>query len=697
MFAFLRSALSLRALRPLAPQQQPGIVASEAVRGMKVRSSVKKMCEHCNFVRRRGRTPVFLEEVVAAGLQLAGGTVRVTGTLHSYSPAADCAVLVDGQSALVVRTEMLGVMQFHVGQTYQFIGLVRAATGMADQTHVDDVLVARSVELAARVARVVDGLDMAVYRRTVAAMRAAGVSLGKTPLRLRRFSTARVAQTSSVTLKALGLDSYNLGVYDGSWGGNGDIVETRNPATGEILGAVQQASASDLDKAIAKAEEAARHWRMVPAPRRGEIVRQMRGAIAAKIEPLGRLVALEMGKIMAEGVGEVQEFIDVADYAVGLSRMLGGQVLPSERAGHAMLEVWNPLGVVGVISAFNFPVAVYGWNSALALVCGNSVVWKGAPSTSLTSVAVTKILAEVLETNALPGALCTLACGGADIGNQMAADRRLPLVSFTGSTAVGRGVAQAVQQRFGRSLLELGGNNAIIVHADADLDLAVRAVLFAAVGTAGQRCTTARRLLLHQDIHDAFLERLVAAYKQVKIGDPLQPGVLCGPLHTPAAVDAFEQGIRDVEQQGGRVLCGGKALRDRPGNFVEPTVTSIAHDAPVVQREIFAPILHAIKYSTLDEAIMWNNEVAQGLSSSLFTSAPEHIFRWIGPSGSDCGIVNVNIPTNGAEIGGAFGGEKETGGGRESGSTAWQQYMRRQTCTINYSGALPLAQGIKFE
>ncbi|KAJ1940020.1 Alpha-aminoadipic semialdehyde dehydrogenase [Kickxella alabastrina] len=517
------------------------------------------------------------------------------------------------------------------------------------------------------------------------------------PVSSRPLSTSSMLRTTSVTLKALGLDSYNLGVYNGEWSGNGEIIETTNPATGEVLGAVQQASARDLNETLQKATEASRAWRKVPAPKRGDIVRQMRNAVADKIEPLGRLVALEMGKIAAEGVGEVQEYVDVADYAVGLSRMLGGSVLPSERPGHSMLEVWNPLGVVGVISAFNFPVAVYGWNSAIGLVCGNAMVWKGAPTTSLTSVAVTKILAEVLEANALPGALCSLVCGGADVGQQLTADRRVDMVSFTGSTHIGRQVGLEVQRRFGRSLLELGGNNAVIVHSDADIDLAVRAVLFAAVGTAGQRCTTARRLFLHASIHDIFLDRLLAAYKQIRVGDPLLPGILCGPLHTAASVDAFEQGVADVVAQGGRVLCGGKALRDRPGNFVEPTVTSIAHDAPVVHREIFAPILHTIKYDKLDDAVAWNNEVAQGLSSSLFTSSPEHIFRWIGPEGSDCGIVNVNIPTNGAEVGGAFGGEKETGGGRESGSTAWQQYMRRQTCTINYSGTLPLAQGIKFE
>ncbi|KAI9503775.1 Aldehyde/histidinol dehydrogenase [Coemansia spiralis] len=516
-------------------------------------------------------------------------------------------------------------------------------------------------------------------------------------LRTRTFATTTAARTTSVTLKALGLDSYNLGVFNGTWGGNGDVVETVNPATGEVLGAVQQANAKDLNETLERAASAAKQWRMVPAPKRGEVVRQMRNALAEKIEPLGRLVALEMGKILPEGIGEVQEYIDVADYAVGLSRMLNGQVVPSERPGHAMMEVWNPLGVVGVISAFNFPVAVYGWNSAISLVCGNAVVWKGAPTTSLTSVAVTKILAQVLETNGLPGALCSLTAGGADIGQAIAMDKRVDLVSFTGSTNTGRKVALTVQERFGKSILELGGNNAIIVHNDADIDLAVRSVLFAAVGTAGQRCTTTRRLFLHEDIHDTFIDRLKKAYSQIRIGNPLESGVLCGPLHTKAAVALFEQGIVDIKAQGGKILYGGNVLQNLQGNFVEPTITSIAHDAPVVHREIFAPILHTIKYSSINDAVDWNNEVGQGLSSSLFTTSPERIFNWIGPSGSDCGIVNVNIPTNGAEIGGAFGGEKETGGGRESGSTAWQQYMRRQTCTINYSGMLPLAQGIKFE
>ncbi|WAQ99828.1 AL7A1-like protein [Mya arenaria] len=381
--------------------------------------------------------------------------------------------------------------------------------------------------------------------------------------------------------------------------------------------------------------------------------------------------SLEVGKILGEGVGEVQEYIDVCDYAVGLSRMFAGHVFPSERKGHALLEQWNPLGVVGVITAFNFPVAVYGWNSAIAMVCGNCMLWKGAPSTPLTSVAITKTL--------------------------MAKDERLPLVSFTGSTQVGHKVSMMVQERFGKFLLELGGNNAIIVNEDADLDMVVRASVFACAGTAGQRCTTTRRLILHKSVYDEVVSRLVKAYGQLRIGDPCEADTLYGPLHSTAAVEAYKNAIEEAIKQGGKVECGGKVI-DRPGNFVEPTIISgLSHDAKIVQTETFVPIVYILKFEVLDEAIRWNNEVKQGLSSSIFTKDLGNIFQWIGPKGSDCGIINVNIPTNGAEIGGAFGGEKHTGGGRESGSDAWKQYMRRSTITINYSKELPLAQGIKFE
>ncbi|KAI8930115.1 Aldehyde/histidinol dehydrogenase [Entophlyctis helioformis] len=497
-------------------------------------------------------------------------------------------------------------------------------------------------------------------------------------------------------LRRLDLDSENKGVFNGTWSGSGELVYSINPATNNVIAGTRVGTPADLQKTIDLIEKVKPMWRETPAPRRGEIVRQMRVALNDKIQDLGQLVSLEMGKILPEGVGEVQEYIDVCDYALGLSRMIGGGVFPSERPGHFMMEQWNPLGTVGVISAFNFPVAVYGWNSAIGLVCGNAMIWKGAPTTNLSSVAVTKILQRVLEENNLPGALCSLVAGGADVGEAISQSPKIDLVSFTGSTPVGRQVGKTVQERFGRVLLELGGNNAIIVMPDADLDVAVRAVLFAAVGTAGQRCTTTRRLILHDSIYDEFVGKLTKAYEQVRIGDPLQEGTLCGPLHTKAAVAQYKQGLEKVVQQGGKILYGGKVL-DRPGNFVVPTITQIDSSAAVVQHEIFVPVRLTLGFQTIEEAIAINNSVKQGLSSSLFTSRLDNLFKWTGPNGSDCGIVNCNIPTNGAEIGGAFGGEKETGGGRESGSDSWKQYMRRQTCTVNYSGALPLAQGIKFE
>ncbi|KAL7749392.1 Alpha-aminoadipic semialdehyde dehydrogenase [Sorochytrium milnesiophthora] len=488
----------------------------------------------------------------------------------------------------------------------------------------------------------------------------------------------------------------NHGVYDGSWYGSGEVRMSVNPSTNEPIAAVKQGNLKDYEKTMKQVQEAKTAWRSMPAPKRGEIVRQMREALDAKKDPLGKLVALEMGKITAEGLGEVQEYIDICDYAVGLSRMINGQVVPSERPGHFMMEQWNPLGTVGVISAFNFPVAVYGWNSAISLVCGNAVVWKGAQTTNLSSVATTRIISKVLEKNGLSGATCALVTGGVDVGEAMSKDKRIDLLSFTGSTEIGRKVGITVQQRFGRPLLELGGNNALIVMDDADITLAVRSVLFAAVGTAGQRCTTVRRLFLHERIHDDFLKQLVAAYNQVRVGDPLDQSTLCGPLHTKSAVDTFKRGVAAVQEQGGKIIFGGKVI-DAPGNYVEPTITSVPPNADITKHELFVPILHVVKVKDLDQAIALNNNVGQGLSSSLFTNSIENIFKWTGANGSDCGIVNVNIPTNGAEIGGAFGGEKETGGGREAGSDAWKQYMRRQTCTVNFSGTLPLAQGIKFE
>uniref|UniRef100_A0A8U7P2J5 aldehyde dehydrogenase (NAD(+)) n=1 Tax=Corvus moneduloides TaxID=1196302 RepID=A0A8U7P2J5_CORMO len=472
------------------------------------------------------------------------------------------------------------------------------------------------------------------------------------------MSTLLISQERYAWLRELGLQEENPGVYNGRWGGRGQVVTTYCPANNEPIASVRQGNLEDYEETVKKAKEAWKVWADIPAPKRGEIVRQIGDALRQKIKVLGSLVSLEMGKIFVEGVGEVQEYVDVCDYAVGLSRMIGGPILPSERPGHALIEQWNPVGLVGVITAFNFPVAVYGWNSAIAMICGNACLWKGAPTTSLVSVAVTKIIAKVLEDNKLPGAICSLVCGGADIGTAMARDERMDLLSFTGSTKVGKQVALMVQERFGRSLLELGGNNAIIVFEDADLNLVIPSALFAAVGTAGQRCTTARRLFLHESIHDEVVAKLAKAYAQVRIGDPWDSDTLYGPLHTKEAVKMFLDAVEQAKQQGGSVVCGGKE-----------------------EEEVFA----------------WNNEVKQGLSSSIFTKDLGRIFRWLGPKGSDCGIVNVNIPTSGAEIGGAFGGEKHTGGGRESGSDSWKLYMRRSTCTINYSKDLPLAQGIKFQ
>ncbi|XP_052796221.1 alpha-aminoadipic semialdehyde dehydrogenase-like [Mya arenaria] len=512
-----------------------------------------------------------------------------------------------------------------------------------------------------------------------------------------RMSSYLIQDPKYSWLKDLGLDVDNKGVFCGEWLGNGEVVTSYSPTTNQPIAKVTQGNSKDYEKAVKAAREAWQIWAEVPAPQRGEIVRQIGQALRDKIDLLGRMESLEVGKILGEGVGEVQEYIDVCDYAVGLSRMFAGHVFPSERKGHALLEQWNPLGVVGVITAFNFPVAVYGWNSAIAMVCGNCMLWKGAPSTPLTSVAITKVISSVLEKNSLPGAICSLVCGGSDIGTLMAKDERLPLVSFTGSTQVGHKVSMMVQERFGKFLLELGGNNAIIVNEDADLDMVVRASVFACAGTAGQRCTTTRRLILHKSVYDEVVSRLVKAYGQLRIGDPCEADTLYGPLHSTAAVEAYKNAIEEAIKQGGKVECGGKVI-DRPGNFVEPTIISgLSHDAKIVQTETFVPIVYILKFEVLDEAIRWNNEVKQGLSSSIFTKDLGNIFQWIGPKGSDCGIINVNIPTNGAEIGGAFGGEKHTGGGRESGSDAWKQYMRRSTITINYSKELPLAQGIKFE
>ncbi|KAF2356056.1 Aldehyde dehydrogenase domain [Trinorchestia longiramus] len=500
-------------------------------------------------------------------------------------------------------------------------------------------------------------------------------------------------------LKELGLQEENKGVYNGSWIGNGEVVTSVCPANARPIAKVVQGNMADYDAAVLAAQDAWQTWADMTAPARGEIVRQIGEALRAKLVPLGKLVSLEMGKILPEGIGEVQEYVDICDYAVGLSRSIGGSVFPSERPGHALMEMYNPLGVLGIISAFNFPIAVYGWNSAIAMVCGDTMVWKGAPSTPLVSVATTRVVSEVLTRNGVPGAVTSLCCGGAEVGSAMARDSRLPLVSFTGSTSVGQQVGVTVQERFGRHILELGGNNAILVDRDADVEMVVRATLFACAGTAGQRCTTTRRLIVHHSLFDEILSRLKKAYANFlsKAGDPLDEGVLYGPMHSQRGVDEYMATLQTIKELGGKIEIGGKRM-DREGYFVEPTiVTGLPHDSAVVHKETFAPIVYLLSCPSFEDAILWNNEVKQGLSSSLFTQNLSNVFKWLGPKGSDCGIININIPTNGAEIGGAFGGNKATGGGRESGSDAWKQYMRRSTCTINYTKELPLAQGIKFE
>jgi aldehyde dehydrogenase (NAD+) len=496
----------------------------------------------------------------------------------------------------------------------------------------------------------------------------------------------------------LGLDDVNSGGYAGGWlETSGDIIEVENPTTREVFGSVRQCSADDYEKIITSAEDTFREWRMLPAPKRGEYVRLIGNALREKKEALGALVALEMGKIQAEGEGEVQEMIDIADFAVGLSRQLYGLTMASERPRHRMYEQWHPLGVVGVISAFNFPVAVWSWNTFLSAVCGDTNVWKPSSQVPLSSVAVTKICHEVMAGTGFEGVFNLLVGRGSEVGDRLINDRRVPLISATGSCNVGEKVGVAVAKRLGRSLLELGGNNAVIVLDDADLEMVTRAVLFGAVGTAGQRCTSTRRLIVEKGIKEEVSKRLVAAYKQVPIGDPLDPATLMGPLVNEQAVNNMLTAIDLAEKQGGKVLTGGKKVEnDLGGYFGEPTIIEIAGDAEVVQEETFAPILYLIEADDVHDAISIQNGVRQGLSSAVFTDSMHSAELFLSHEGSDCGIANVNIGTSGAEIGGAFGGEKETGGGRESGSDAWRAYMRRQTNTINWSSELPLAQGIEF-
>jgi aldehyde dehydrogenase (NAD+) len=497
-------------------------------------------------------------------------------------------------------------------------------------------------------------------------------------------------------LERLGIREHNAGVFAGEWLPSKDRaeIESFNPATGEVLGYAAVASPADYGQSVSAAQATFQQWRTVPAPQRGEFIRRFGQALREQKDGLGLLVTLETGKVLSEGRGEVQEMIDMCDFAVGLSRQLYGLTIASERPQHTMIEQWHPLGPIGVITAFNFPVAVWAWNAAVAAVCGDSCIWKPSHLTPLTAIAVQKIAIKVAQDCGVP-CVFQLCIGDSDIGRLMADDARLPLISATGSCNMGRSVAAAVGKRLGRSLLELGGNNAAILTESANLDLALRAVAFAAVGTAGQRCTTLRRLIIHESIADAFLERLVAVYRSIKIGDPWEDGVLVGPLIRALAVEQMLAALKHATDQGGEIVVGGRVV-DRPGNFVEPAIVRATRDMPIVGEETFAPILYVLTYRGLDEAIAIHNGVEQGLSSAIFTDRFAEAMRFLGPAGSDCGIANVNIGTSGAEIGGAFGGEKSTGGGREAGSDSWKAYMRRQTCTLNYGDSLPLAQGVKF-
>ncbi|BAV05209.1 aldehyde dehydrogenase (NAD+) [Filimonas lacunae] len=503
-------------------------------------------------------------------------------------------------------------------------------------------------------------------------------------------------------LAQLGIKDHNNGTSTGNeWlPSNGGVLESFSPVNGQPIATVQTTDAAAYAQVVATAQQAFLQWRTIPAPKRGEIVRQMGDALRTHKTALGKLVSYEMGKSLQEGYGEVQEMIDICDFAVGLSRQLYGLTMHSERPLHRMYEQWHPLGVVGIISAFNFPVAVWSWNSALAWVCGNVCIWKPSEKTPLCAIAVQNIISEVFKNNHVPEGVCCLVQGGRELGEQLAADERVALVSATGSTRMGKAVAQSVAARLGRSLLELGGNNAIIISEHADLGIALPGCVFGAVGTAGQRCTTTRRLIIHESVYEAFKAKLVKAYGQLRIGDPLNEHNHVGPLIDKDAVQNYLTAIDQCKQQGGRFAVEGGVLEGagyESGCYVKPCIAEVDSQLPVVQHETFAPILYLLKYKTIDEAINLQNSVPQGLSSSIMTLNLREAEQFLSYAGSDCGIANVNIGTSGAEIGGAFGGEKETGGGRESGSEAWKAYMRRQTNTINYSTQLPLAQGIKFD
>jgi aldehyde dehydrogenase (NAD+) len=523
-----------------------------------------------------------------------------------------------------------------------------------------------------------------------------------------------MATTASVTrdvLSKLGIGDVNLGGFGGDWVGSGPELEVITPIDGSRIGVVRQVTEDEYDQIVERAHQAFLEWRKVPAPRRGDIVRQLGNRLRSFKGELGQLVTLEMGKIIAEGEGEVQEMIDICDFAVGLSRQLYGLTMHSERPDHRMYEQWHPLGVTGVVSAFNFPVAVWSWNTAIAIVCGDSVVWKPSSQTPLTAIACTKIAEQICRENDVDPAIFSLTVGkGSTVGDRLLHDRKIPLVSATGSCQMGYRVAAVVGKRLGRTILELGGNNAIIVTPHANLDIALPAVLFGAVGTAGQRCTSTRRIIVHESVRREFLRRLLRAYEGIRIGDPRESATLMGPLVTHGAVSDMQNAIKRIKEEGGEILFGGEPLDGpaHPGrHYVKPCIAAAKNDYAIVQEETFAPILYIIGYGNastspkdavaeIEEAVALHNGVPQGLSSSIFTEHVREAEYFLSQRGSDCGIANVNIGTSGAEIGGAFGGEKETGGGRESGSDAWKAYMRRQTNTLNWSTELPLAQGVKF-
>ncbi|MDF1591465.1 MAG: aldehyde dehydrogenase family protein [Desulfobacterales bacterium] len=503
-------------------------------------------------------------------------------------------------------------------------------------------------------------------------------------------------------LEAIDMLGNYTGAGNGSWlECSGKELSSLSPINGQVIGKIQSATRDSYEHIVADSVEAFRQWRLVPAPKRGEIVRQIGEALRRHKKELGALVSLEVGKIRAEGEGEVQEMIDIADFSVGQSRMLYGLSMHSERPRHRMLEQWHPLGPVGVITAFNFPVAVWAWNAMLALVAGDTVIWKPSSKAFLSAIATMKIAWQVLYENKLPDGILNIIIGDRnEVGEPLLRDRRVPLISATGSVRMGRHIAEVAGSRLGKTILELGGNNAVIVTPSADLDLAVRAILFGAVGTAGQRCTTTRRVIAHQDIFNPLKESLVKAYGQVRIGSPLEDGTLMGPLIDCDAVASMQRALETIKRQGGRILSGGEVLSGGiydAGTYVTPCICEVKPDCPIVNEETFAPILYLIQYKTLEEAIQYHNDVPQGLSSAIFSNNIRETEAFLSHSGSDCGIANVNVGTSGAEIGGAFGGEKDTGGGREAGSDAWKAYMRRQTNTINWSSEIPLAQGIRFE